>query len=109
MYNLLMVGSSGYWEEREGCDFDATRYLEHTDRALRERLCPLTPAVAEELRLWPALFAYELPWHEDVPSTAVARVGWLTSVDDRIAHIRISYKFDRDVPPVSAAHIRKIL
>lgn len=108
MYNLLMVGSSGYWEEREGCDFDAQRYLEHTVDALRERLRPLTPSVAEELKQWPALFAYELPWY-DVPSSDLARLGRLTSIEDRGAHIRISYQLDRQVPPISASALKKIL
>ena len=108
MYNLLMVGSSGYWEEREGCDFDAKRYLEHTVDVLRDRLRPLTPAVAEELKQWPVLFAYELPWH-DIPSADLARVGRLTSIEDRGAHIRICYEFDRDVPPISASQLRSIL
>jgi len=107
MYSLLMVGAEGHWEERDGCDFDASRYLEHTVEALQERLRPLTPAVAEELMQWPALFAYELGWH-DIPSSALARVGRLTSIENRGAYIRISYQFDDNLPPISASQLRKI-
>lgn len=109
MYNLLMVSSPGHWEEREGCDFDASRYLEHTVDALKARFRPLTPSVAEDLKQWPALFTYELPWHDSIPSADLVRVGWLTSVEDRGAHIRIGYRFDRDVPPISATQLRNIL
>lgn len=108
MYSLLMTGVSGYWEERDGCDFDAKRYLEHTVTHLQERLQPLTPAVARELMQWPVLFAYELSWR-DIPSSDQARVGWLTSVEDRGTHLRINYRFEDTVPPIPASQLRKIL
>jgi len=108
MYNLLMVGSPGYWQERNGCNFEMSRYLEWTVPALQERLRPITAEVAEELKMWPVLFAYELPWRDETTGTS-ARVGWLTDVQQRASQIRIGYRFDEEVPPVSAAQLCKIL
>lgn len=108
MYSLLMISDSGQWERQDGCDFDTKRYLEHTQADLKLELRSLTPEVISNLKRWPALFAYELPWG-DAPSSDMARVGWLTEIEPRGSYIRISYKFDDAVPPISATQLRKAL
>lgn len=108
MYSLLMVSASGYWEARNGCNFELSRFLEYTDQTLVQRLKPITQEVAEELKKWPVLFAYELPWH-DGPSDNMARLGWLTEVQQRHTQIRIGYSFDSTVPPITATQLRSIL
>jgi hypothetical protein len=108
MYSLLMVSGQSYWQERNGCNFDMSRYLEWTVPALQERLRPITAEVVEELKKWPVLFAYELPWRDEA-SGDPARVGWLTDIQLRAPHIRIGYRFDEEVPPVSATQLRRIL
>ena len=59
MYNLLMVGRNGYWDEQDVSTFEYDRYLSYTHEALKQRLLPLTDQAVAELVGIPVLFAYE--------------------------------------------------
>lgn len=107
MYNLLMVGSRGWWDDG-GADFDLSRYLEHTDDDLKQQLQPMNSDVVERLKSWPVLFAYEFS-NYDEPSIPIAWVGWLTSVKVRHSTARITFKFDSEFEPINVGQIRSIL
>lgn len=107
MYNLLMVGSRGLWDDC-GADFDLSRYLEYTEDHLKEQLGTMTPEVIDRLMGWPVLFAYEFNSYDE-PSVEVAYVGRFTSIKARKSKARITFEFDSTVPIVTAGHIRPIL
>jgi len=107
MYSLLMVGSRGWWDNG-GTNFDLGRYLEYTDEELKQQLRPLTSAVIESLKSWPALFAYEFSKYDE-PDVEVAWVGRLTSIKVRHSTARIAFEFDPAVPPITAGTIRTML
>lgn len=97
-----MVYGRGYWD-RGGATFDLSRYLEFTNNALVRQLKPITEEVIEQLKSWPALFAYELATGED------ARVGWLRDIQIRNNSARISFEFDPSVPPISVDTLESML
>ena len=102
MYSLLMVYRRGEWD-RGGATFDLGRYLEFTNDSLVHKLKPITEDVIEQLKSWPALFAYELATCED------ARVGWLKDIQVRNNSVRISFDFDPLIPPISTDTLESML
>ena len=61
MFNLLMVGRDGYWDEREVAEMEEARFLEHTQVHIRDQFTPINQDVLEKLQTLPTLFAYEFP------------------------------------------------
>jgi hypothetical protein len=76
MYNLIVTAEAKAWE---GSNYvlDLSRYLEHTEEALRQRLRVLDASTIEQLTKLPTLFAYES--QVDAP----ARVGWVVDIQQR--------------------------
>lgn len=101
MYNLLMWGASGYWEEGPAT-IEFGRYLEYTNDPLKARLTPVIDEVVVELRSYPALFAYE------EPNEAPAKVGWITDIQRRQAQLRITFSWESSIEPISPAQMKKL-
>ena len=74
MYNLLITAGEDYWEESPAST-DLGRFLEYTSDGLREKYKTLTDETIEEIKTYPALFAYED--HLDKP----AKIGWIKSIE----------------------------
>lgn len=93
MYNLIVTAEAKAWE---GPNYvlDLSRYLEHTDEALRQRLRVLDAGTIEQLTKLPTLFAYES--QVDAP----ARVGWVVDIQQRQSQVRITPRFDENVAPI---------
>jgi hypothetical protein len=94
MYNLIVTAAEGAWD-KPNYVLDSSRYLEHTDDGLRQRLKALDAAAIEQLKKLPTLFAYES--QVDAP----ARVGWVADIQQRQGEIRITPRFDAGVAPVA--------
>lgn len=66
MYNLLMSGADGFWDDRR-VKFPRGRFLEHTDELIKTRYEILSGSAIDELKGLPTLLAYELhgegDWH----------------------------------------------
>jgi predicted nucleotide-binding protein len=111
MYNLLMVGRDGYWDEQDVSTYEYDRYLSYTHEAIKQRLLPLTePAVAEIIGM-PALFAYE--FKRDPPSDSSteppsARVGRLLSIRRRQREVEFQYVFDPNIAPIPTERLRAL-
>jgi hypothetical protein len=69
-----------------------SRFLNHTDEAIKTRLIGLGASVIEELKSFPTLFAYE---GDDEP----VRVGYIRNIRVRGRSILISYEFDSSIEP----------
>jgi hypothetical protein len=93
VYNLLVTADDGAWDNDDFV-LDFSRYLEHTDAEIAQRLRALDGPVRAELMSLPTLFAYETPVGGD------ARVGWIRSIDRRQAEVRITFRFDATIAPV---------
>ncbi len=85
MFNLLMVGRDGYWDEREVADMEEARFLEYTQVHLRDQFMPVNQEVLEALQALPTLFAYEFPREARyrTDDDVKARVGRLLEVRHR--------------------------
>ena len=98
MYSLIVSASEGAWNESHfaiGLD----RFLEHTDKAVKERFQALDEATTALLTRLPTVFAYERG--VDGP----ARVGWITGLRERQGEICISFAFDEAVAPFTTSDI----
>lgn len=102
MYNLLMVYAAGTWDEDEFV-LELPRYLEHTALPLKERFSSLDERVIENLKEMPALFAYEDRGRE---AGFPARVGRIDQIHVRYGGLRITWRLDAAVPPISAEQLR---
>ena len=96
MYNLLMVGHSGYWDERTASDFEWSRFLEHTVQSVKNGFLPIDESRITELINFPTLFAYEFekpgPRRVTTPLLS-ARLGRITNISQRQRGIHFSYEF----------------
>ncbi len=92
MYNLIMAGALGTWDELRS-ELDRSRVGEYTDDALRARYLVLDERAIAELTSLPTLFAYE-KLHD-----APARVGRVTRIGTRGKLVRFEYIFAK-IPPI---------
>lgn len=93
MYNLIVTAAANAWDKPTFV-LDFSRYLEHTDEVLRQRLKLLDASTIEQLTKLPTLFAYES--QVDAP----ARVGWVADIQQRQNEVRITPRFDGKVAPI---------
>lgn len=96
MYNLIMAGALGAWDEPRS-ELDRSRVGEYTDDALRARYLVLDERAIGELTSLPALFAYEKV--HDAP----ARLGRVTRISTRGKLVRFEYIFAKTPPIASKA------
>lgn len=101
MYNLLVTAAAEAWDKPHYV-LDFSRYLEHTDDDVRQRLKALDEMNIAELSKLPALFAYETK--VDAP----ARVGWIADIQRRQREIRITPRFDAAIPPIAPERIESL-
>ena len=111
MYNLLMYGHDGYWNERHHATFEYDRFLSYTDEAIKKRLLPLSDKAIAEIVGLPTLFAYEFA--RDVrgdPSEdpGPARVGKLAAVKRGAREVEFQYAFDNKIPPIPTGRLRAL-
>ncbi len=97
MYNFLVTSKQGAWD-LPAYEFERDRFGEHSSVAVMERFKKLTVAAIEELKSYPALFAYE---GDQEP----VRVGYIRRIKERGPSILIEYEFEPSIPPL---HFSKI-
>lgn len=100
MYNFLVSGKKDAWDF-DAYEYDRKRFGEYTLPALKERFKNLTPEVIEELKSYPAMFAYE-GYERDV------RVGHLLRIKERTRSVLIEYEFDPNIPAIPFAKIKDL-
>lgn len=97
MYNLIMAGAPGTWDELRS-ELDRSRVGEYTDDSLRARYLVLDERAIAELTSLPTLFAYEKV--HDAP----ARLGRVTTIGTRGRLVRFQYIFAK-TPPIPSKEI----
>lgn len=97
MYNFLITGNSGAWDEI-GYEFPRDRLGEYTDATIKAKYYPLDAAAIEQLKSFPTLFGYE-GTKENV------RVGYIRRIKDRGKTIYIEYEFEPRIPHISFSKI----
>jgi hypothetical protein len=100
MYNLIVSGLPGTWDERSFA-IETARFLEHTDQSLQTRFQNLTEGVIGELTRLPTVFAYELGVKQ------LAHVGWIKTIRVRQNEIRIAFALDGTIAPFSSDKLNK--
>ena len=90
MYHLLVTSNVGAWD-LPSYEYTPDRYLEYTSTWVQEKYKKLSASVIEELRSFPALFAYEDESQE-------ARVGYMRHVRERHRSIQLEYQFEPGIP-----------
>ena len=94
MYNLLVTARRDAWDKPYFA-LEESRFLEHTEDALKERFANLGGAVSDEVTRLPSVFTYELGC--DQP----ARVGRIKTIRKRQGEIRITFEFDPRIAPIT--------
>jgi hypothetical protein len=100
LYNFLVTGKDDAWN-LPAYEYDRDRFSEYTSAPLREKFKELTAAVIEELKSYPALFAYE-GQQKDV------RIGYLRRVKERARSILIEYEFESKIPAIPFSKIANL-
>lgn len=97
MYNFLVTAKDDAWS-LPAYEYERDRFGEYTSPALKERFKSLTAEAIEELKSYPALFAYE-GIQKDV------RIGYLRRIKERARSILIEYDFEPNIPAIPFAKI----
>ncbi|SMD17230.1 protein kinase family protein [Sporomusa malonica] len=85
LYNLLISGSEDSWETNSYI-IDADRFLEYTDKDLKERFLKLDKEQIDEIKSLPCIFAYE-----DFSDKTEGFIGYITDITKRQGKIKITY------------------
>jgi hypothetical protein len=97
LYNFLVTAKDDAWS-LPAYEYDRERCGEYTVPTLKEKFKNLTAEVIEELKSYPALFAYEGE-EKDV------RVGYLRRIKERARSVLIEYDFEPSIPAIPFASI----
>lgn len=97
MYHLLVTAKERAWD-LPAYEYERERFGEYTARSIIDRYKVLTARAIEELKSYPALFAYERQEHD-------VRVGYLRRIRERSRSVLIEYDFEHDIPPLPADKI----
>ena len=100
MYNFLVTAKDDSWS-LPAYEYERDRFGEYTAPALKERFKNLTARAIEELKSYPALFAYEGE-KKDV------RIGYLRRIKERARSILIEYDFEPNIPAIPFAKIEHL-
>lgn len=100
MYNLIITGKKGVWDE-QGYEIPRERLGEYTSVAVKEKLQNFNQESFEVLQSLPTLFGYE--GDEDS-----YRVGYLTQIKERWEMIYIKYVFDSRIPEIPVTEIHSL-
>lgn len=97
MYHLLVTAMEGAWD-LPAYEFGRDRFGEYTSEAVLERFKKLTASAIEELKSYPALFAYE-------GKTGNVRVGYIRRIKERGKSILVEYEFEEGISPIPYSKI----
>ena len=97
MYNLLVTSNVGAWDV-SAYEFDRERFGEHTAETLVDRFKKLMASKIEELKSFPALFAYE-------GQKKIVRVGYIRRIKERGKSLLVEYEFEEDILPFNFSEI----
>ena len=89
---MLVTAQPDAWDF-PAYEYDRGRFGEHTSPDLQERFAKLTAHNINELKSYPALFAYE-------GEKADMRLGYLRRIKERVKSIFIEYEFEPQIPPI---------
>lgn len=92
MFNFLVTGVSGAWENRY-YEWDKGRILEYTDKIISDALEKLTSVELTSMMSYPCLFAYE--------GAGAMLLGRIIGFKIRSATILIEFEIDRNLPEIS--------
>ena len=102
MYNLLMAGVEGSWDDGT-TSMGTARYLEHTVSAIKTKFRDISDEVINQLMSIPSLFAYE----QSVG--APARVGWIKDIKRKNLTLDLQFTFDDRFAPISSEQLKALL
>lgn len=97
MYNLLVTSNVGAWDV-SAYEFDLERFGEYTAKTLVDRFKKLTASGIEELKSFPALFAYG-------GEKEIVRVGYVRRIKERGKSLLVEYEFEEDIPAFNFSEI----
>jgi hypothetical protein len=100
LYNFLVTAKPDAWS-LPAYEYERDRFGEYTSPALKTRFNNLTAEAIEELKSYPALFAYEGA-EKDV------RVGYLRRIKERARSVLIEYDFEPNIPAIPFSRIEPI-
>lgn len=103
MYNLLMVGKAGYWDEEGVKSFEVSRFLEYTPEAISAEFPINSKETIAAITQLPTLFVYEFQTgspHDDENNIPYARVGKLLEVRRRTRELHFTYEFNQNIDPI---------
>ena len=91
-YNLIMHGDSEFWSGVDGyVDFPKQRFLEYTDKNLKNKFQSLDKDVINTIKKFPTFFAVE----DEAAETRIGKVKDVKVFDNKL---RIYYDFDGALP-----------
>ena len=102
MFNLLVSGAG--WQPSSD-SISASRVLEYTEAAMRERFAPHDRFDISGVLELPTIFASETSFDN---SQAPARIGALTRVRLSAGDYQLNYVLDSDLPPIPNAVLKQL-
>lgn len=97
MYNFLVTADINAWD-LPAYEFGRDRFCEHTSDEIREQYKSLSASEIEELKSFPALFAYER-------EVGNVRVGYIRNIRERRKTVLIEYEFEKAIPEIPFSKI----
>lgn len=97
LYHFLVTAQEDAWS-LPAYEYERERFCEYTLPSLSERFNKLSAKTIEELKSYPALFAYE-------GETKDVQIGYLRRIKERTKSILIEYDFEPGIPPIPFARI----
>ena len=97
MYNFLVTADIDAWN-LPAYEFGRDRFCEHTSDKIREQYKSLSASEIEELKSFPALFAYER-------EVGNVRVGYIRNIRERRKTVLIEYEFEKAIPEIPFSKI----
>ncbi len=97
MYNFLVTANRNAWD-LPAYEYGRDRFGEHTAEEISEKYKALNASDIEELKSFPALFAYE-------GETENVRVGYIRNIRERRKTVLIEYEFEKGIPEIPFSKI----
>lgn len=97
MYNFLVTAKDGAWN-LPAYEYDRSRFGEYSSPAIMEKYKSLSASAIEELKSFPALFAYE-------GDSENVRIGYIRRIKERSRSILIEYEFEEGIPEIPFSRI----
>jgi hypothetical protein len=100
LYNFLVTGHFGAWD-KPYYEFPCERFCEFSETTIRDRFVSLDANSIEELKSFPALFAYE-------GKSENLRVGYIRRISKRAQSIYIEYEFEPRISEIPFSKIAEL-